>query len=139
MADTHHKGWICHAFIMFSWKVLSHSDLPTDLKRSRWCYAIETAKCIDCRAVVDGYSAKGVAGLNGVPSHRFSFSVLLLVLLLILHLILEVLLVIAINAEVLLLKDKKSVTEFTLLEVDEPLRVKCISLVSGLKMEVRSC
>ena len=123
---------------MISWKMLSHSDLPADLKRSGRCYAIEATERIDCRAIIDGYSPKGIAGLDGIPAHRFSFSVLLLVLLLILHLILEVLLIVAVDAEILLLKDKESVTELALLEVDQPLRVERISFVSCLKMKMRT-
>ena len=118
--------------------LLSHSDLPTDLKGSSSSYAIETAKLTDRSIVVDRDSAKGVAGLDGIPAHRLSFRILLLVLLVVLHLVLEVLLIVAIDAEVLLLEYEEPVTEFALLEVDKPLRIECISLVSGLKMKMRT-
>ena len=88
---------------MISWKILSHSDLPADLKSSITSYAIKTAKLADRSIVVDRDSAKGVAGLDGIPAHRLSFRILLFVLLVVLHLVLEVLLIITVDAEVLLL------------------------------------
>ena len=118
---------------------LSHSDLPADLKRSRRSDTIEAAKRIDCSAVIDGNSSKGVTGLDGVPAHSLSFSILFPVILLILHLIIKVLLIIAVDAEVLLLKDKEPMAELALLEVNQPLRIECIALIPCLEVKMRTC
>ena len=74
-----------------------------------------------------------------MPSHRCSFSLFPLVILLVLCLIIKILLIIAVQAEVLLLEDKKAVTEISGLEIDEPLRIESESLISCLEMKMWSC
>ena len=117
----------------------SDSDLPADLESRCAGDAVETAEFADGRAVVYGYAAESVAGFDRVPAHGLSFCIFLLVIFGILHLVLEVLFVIAIYVEVFLLQDKETVTEYALLEIDEPLRVEGEAVVAGLEMEMRAC
>ena len=61
VADTHHKGWICHAFCMIPWKILSNTDLFADLQGSGAGYAVEAAEFADGGIVVDRDSAECIA------------------------------------------------------------------------------
>ena len=89
--------------------------------------------------IVDCNSPKSVARLDCVPAHCLSFSIFFLILLIVQDLVLEILLIVTVNIEVFLLQYEETVAKLSFLEVDKPLRVKCISLISGLEMEVRTC
>ena len=100
MADPTFEVGICHAFFMISWKTLSDSDLLTDLKCSVTSHAVETTQFTYGRIIIDCDATEGITGLDGVPTHRFSFSIFLLILLIVKDLVLEILLIVAVDVEV---------------------------------------
>ena len=126
-------------FIATSVQALSDTDLFADLQSGVTANAVETAEFADGGIVVDRDSAECIAGLDRIPAHCLSFRIFLLVFFLVLHLVFKILLIVAVDAEVLLLKDEETVTELAFLEVDKPLRIECIALVSCLEVEVRAC
>ena len=117
-------------------KRLSDSDLATYLESSGRLDTIQTTKCIDSCSIIYGNASKCITGLDGIPSHRFSLSILLIIFF-ILHFIFEVLLVVAVDIEIFLFQNEQAVTEKPLLKVDKPLRIKCKTIISGLKMKMR--
>ena len=117
---------------------LADSDAATDLQGRRRSDSIKTAKFLYCSAVVDRNPSEGISGTDGVVLHRCLFSIFCSILFLILHLILEILLIVAVYIEVFLLQDEEPVTQVTCLDVDEPLRIKSLTVVAGLKMEMRA-
>ena len=88
--------------------------------------------------MIYGYAAEGIARFDCIPAHCLSFCVFLLVFFVILDLVFEILLVVAVYTEIFLLQYEQAMTEFSFLEVYEPLRVEGISLVSGLEVEMRT-
>ena len=123
-------------FILIS-KRLSDSDLATYLESSGRLDTIQTTKCIDSCSIIYGNASECITGLDGIPSHRFSLSILLLIIFFILHFIFEVLLVVTVDIEIFLFQNEQAVTEKPLLKVDKPLRIKCKTIISGLKIKMR--
>ena len=126
------------ALLLLPGRRLSDADPAADLEDCCRLDSVQAAEGIDRSAVVYGYAAQCIAGFNCVPAHCLSFGVFLLVFFVILDLVFEILLVVAVYTEIFLLQYEQAMTEFSFLEVYEPLRIECVTLVSCLEVEVRT-
>ena len=119
--------------------ILSDSQAATDLENGLRCDAVEFTDGADCGAVVDCNTTESISGLDSMPAHRRTLRFLSLVILLIFPLVLEILSIVAVYIEILLLENEQTMTQFSCLEVYEPLRIECKTVVSSLLMVMRSC